>query len=917
MPGEGPAALHPPSLIQFTIDHASDSALWIAESGRLIYVNKAACLGLGYEEEELLRLTIHDIDPLHGAKDWPDHWKRIKEVRSHTFESIHRTRDDREFPVEITSNYLEYMGEGYICAFARNITKRKAIEKALREAELKYREIFENAIEGMFQSTPDGELLSCNPAMVRLFGYDSEAEFRAAVVARRIYVDYAQREEFVRTMQKGCVHEFEAQVYRKDGSVIWTSEKARGVRGENGEILYYEGFVEEITQRKRSAEELNQAKEAAEQASRAKSQFLANMSHEIRTPMNGIIGMTELALATDLTEEQREYLEVVRTSADSLLALINEILDLSKIEAGKLQLDIGEFSLHDVLDNLFSSLSVRAHRKGLELTANILPDVPEALIGDPNRLRQIILNLTDNAIKFTEKGEVIVHVQGELESPDRIWLHFTVTDTGIGIPEDKQKMIFDAFCQADSSMTRKYGGTGLGLAISSQLAEIMGGRIWLDSVPGQGSAFHLLIPFGLPANASAPAPSFADMAELLDARALIVDDNHANRRILQAMLINWHMKPVVTEGGKDALRALQQAAEAGNPFQLILLDAMMPEMDGFMTAEKIRSTPGISDTPILLLTSADVRQIPSRCLQAGIKTYLMKPVRQADLRDAIRRTLSDPGQRVEQKSRRTGVEGGTPGPDACMDSGPAPLRVLLAEDNLTNQFVAVRLLRRRGHRVTAAHDGLEALEAFRSQPFDLIVMDLQMPEMNGLEAAAAIRKLEQGTGERIPILALTAYSTEQDRAECIAAGMDDYIAKPLRVDDFLAKIFKLVPRAAPVMEPKAAAGGPELIDTRDVMSRFEGDLELLHEASELFRHSCPKLLSQLRESIHRGDGFAIARTAHTIKGSAANFGSAACMEAALKLEKMGEEQDLRNAEAAFQALESEIERLIPALSQLT
>jgi two-component system sensor histidine kinase/response regulator len=580
-----PEMMQSPSLIQFAIDHASDAALWMKEDGRLIFVNRATCQWLGYSREELLGMTIQDIDPGHRKENWPKHFDFLKKQGSYAFESIHRTRDGRDIPVEVTSNYLEFNGEGYICDFVRDITERKRIEKALRAAESKYRDIFEDAVEGIFQSTFDGDLIDCNPAMVRIYGYDSIEEFKEAVSARRIYVDPGRRAEFVDLLQdRETLTGFEAQVYRKDGSIIWTSEKARKVRDEQGEFLFYEGFVEDITASKRNAEELHTAKEEAEAASLAKSQFLANMSHEIRTPMNGIIGMTELALGTDLTLEQREFLEIVRDSAESLLSLINDILDFSKMEAGKLQLDPIGFKLRATLDRMFSSLGVRAQGKGLELTANILPDVPDDLFGDPDRLHQVILNLVDNAIKFTEKGDIVVHVQSDLDLPDRAILHFTVSDTGIGIPDEKQKLIFAAFSQADSSMTRKYGGTGLGLAITSQLIELMGGDIWVESQPGRGSAFHVTLPFKLVEDASTILTNQSAAPELRDLRVLVVDDNYANRRILQAMLINWHMKAHLADSGSAAILALQQAAKMEEPYALILLDAMMPEMDGFAVA---------------------------------------------------------------------------------------------------------------------------------------------------------------------------------------------------------------------------------------------------------------------------------------------------------------------------------------------
>jgi len=908
------------NLAKFAVDHTSDSAFWIGQDGRLIYLNKTACQWLGYAAEELPKLTIHDIDPLHPAQGWAEHWELVKKIGSHTFESIHRTRDGQDFPVEITSNYLEFNGQGYIWVLARNITERKRIEKALRAAESKYRDIFENAVEGIFQSTPEEVLLDCNPAMARIYGYDTPEEFKAAVAARQVYVDPNRRAEFVRQMkEQGSVSAFEAQVYRKDGSIFWTSEKARLVRDEQGAILYYEGFVEDITERKRTAEELRRAKDAAEEACRAKSRFLANMSHEIRTPMNGVIGMTELALGTDLTEEQREYLDIIRSSAHSLLALINDILDFSKIEAGKLQLEPTEFGLRATLGSIFNTLGMRAQRKGLELTANVLPDVPDALIGDPVRLRQIILNLADNAIKFTEQGDVIVHVQSELESPEKALLHFTVTDTGIGIAESKQQVIFEAFSQADSSMTRRYGGTGLGLAISSQLVEIMGGRIWLESKTGKGSAFHVVLPFLLPESAPCTLPHQTASVALCDVRLLIVDDNYTNRRILQGMAINWRMKPHITEDGPSALRALQQAAGNGEPFALVLMDAMMPGMDGFATARRIRSTEGTADIPIILLTSADVTQCSSRCRNVGIRSYLMKPVKQEDLHDAIESTLSSARKSAAEMSAGRTCEAGDslPALPGHHSTNSRPLRILLAEDNLTNQLLVTSLLRKRGNLVTAVGSGKGALAAFAGQKFDLIVMDVQMPEMNGIEATAAIREIERDTGTHTPILALTAHTLDGDRNLCLAAGMDAYVSKPICVNDFISAIARLMPEDVRLTPDRTDAEiAPQLIDAQDLVERFDGDVELLHQAYELFRLSYPKLLLQLREAVQRGDAGAVERTAHTIKGSVGNFGGAAAVEAAFTLEKMGSAGDLRHASSACETLESEIERLTPTLTQL-
>jgi two-component system sensor histidine kinase/response regulator len=908
------------NLVQFATDHASDAAIWMDESARLIYVNEATCRWLGYTKQELLTMTIQDIDPRHRKESWPRHFESLQNKRFLTFESVHRTREGNEFPVEVTSNYLEYEGEGYVCAFIRNITERKRFEKALLDAEAKYRVIFENAVEGIFQTREDGEILNCNPAMTQIFGYASLEEFKSAVDACRIYVDANRRAEFVEWMKhRDVITGFESQAYRKDGSLIWISEKARAVRDEQDRFLFYEGFVEDITERKRAAEELQRAKEAAIMASVTKGQFLANVSHEIRTPMNGIIGMTELALGTELTREQREYLEIVRSSAESLLSLINDVLDFSKIEAGKLQLSPTEFRLRAALDRMFSTLGVRAQHKGLELSANILPDVPDALIGDPDRLRQIILNLLDNAIKFTEKGDVVVHLQSELDLPDRVRLHFTITDTGIGVPEDKQRLIFEAFSQADSSMTRKYGGTGLGLAITSQLVELMQGEIWLESRPGCGSAFHVVLPFALAEDASTILTNQdADMA-LRDARVLVVDDNYANRRILQAMLIYWHMRPHLAEDGPAALAALQNAVETAEPFDLVLLDAMMPGMDGFTVVERIHANPRLAATPVILLTSADVGQCSARCSALKIPTYLMKPVKQADLYDAVLRTfIKSKGGRREIFSRREETPGKPHEPaNAPLAVGTRQLLVLLAEDNPTNQLLVASLLQKRGHIVVTAANGREAVDAYLAHEFDLIVMDVQMPEMNGLEATAAIRDLEKARGTRVPIIALTAHTLDGDRDRCISGGMDAYVSKPIRMEAFMAAVHRLMPEEMPAPPGNGTTvSTSEWLDTQDLMARFEGDMVLFHEAYDIFRQTCPKQLSQLKEAVQRGEAVTVERTAHTIKGSVGNFGGTAAAEAALKLEILGRENDLSRALAAVEKLEYEIERLWPALTAI-
>jgi two-component system sensor histidine kinase/response regulator len=663
---------------------------------------------------------------------------------------------------------------------------------ALESSEKRSRQILETSFDAFVEMDALGKILDWSVQAEKAFQWEQAEvigkELSDVIIPANYRAAYEQEIRQLLASGQGPAlnRRFEIIASSKDGREISVEITISAMRHDLSH--HFAAFVRDLSERKRFELDLREAKEDAEAANRSKSDFLANMSHEIRTPMNGIIGMTDLALETVLSHEQREFLGMVKSSADSLLSLLNDILDFSKIEAGKLDFETIDFLLRDTLEDTIKLLGFRAQEKGLELACRILPEVPDGLQGDPTRLRQIIVNLVGNAIKFTAAGEVIVEVHVGEETEAETTLHFSVRDTGVGIPEAKQHSIFEVFTQADNSMTRKYGGTGLGLAISSRLVKLMGGSIWVESEMGRGSNFHFTVRFQMQKfSARKYEPIGAE--QLRGLLVLIVDDNSTNRRVLQEIVLAWHMTPTLTESGPEALTVLERSETNGTPFGLILMDAQMPGMDGFSVSRRIKQDAKLSRSAVIMLTSAGLRGDAARCRELGIKAYLTKPIKRSDLLEAIKMVLGSQAQ-VEENPAVVTIH--------SLRENRGRLRVLLAEDNAVNQTLAVRLLEKRGHEVVVSENGRAALEMLSTQRFDLILMDVQMPEMDGLQATTAIRHGELKSGKHIPIIAMTAHAMAGDKERFLDAGMDGYISKPLRVEDLVSAIDEVFSIPVPI-----------------------------------------------------------------------------------------------------------------------
>jgi PAS domain S-box-containing protein len=858
------------------------------------------------DEQEIMRtgLPIVDLEEketrLNGAETWASTTKLAR--------------------IDANGNTLGTMG------ISRDITERKQTEQKLRESEEKYRTLVEKANEAIY-IVQDGVFVFTNPRMADLLGIP------AAELEGKPFLDFifSEDRELVgaryakRVAGEPVADRYDFRMIGAGGQTIWVFLSAAAIQWNGRSASLH--MLSDVTARKQAEAELDQTNRAlaeattrAESANQAKSEFLANMSHEIRTPMNGVIGMTGLLLDTELDQDQRRYAETVRTSGESLLTLLNDILDFSKIEAGKLKLETLDFDVRALLDDFAGLMALRAQDKGLEFICAAAPEVPANLSGDPGRLRQVLLNLAGNAVKFTDRGEIAVRASVASETDTAVVLRFSVKDTGIGVPADKQELMFQKFTQADASTTRKYGGSGLGLAISKQLAELMGGEIGLVSEEGRGSEFWFTALFGKPVGMARNVPP---PAQIRGVHILIVDDSPTNREILMAQLNSWGMRSEETSSGPEALLALARAKDAADPFVAVILDMQMPGMDGEDLARAIKSDEALTHTILVLMTSIGQRGDARHMEELGFAGYLAKPARQSDLFDCLAAVLA--GAAAAQPVRTIVTR------HTIREMRRGALRILLAEDNITNQQVALGILRKLGLQADAVANGAEAIAALESIRYDLVLMDVQMPKMDGLEATAHIRDPQSAVrNHSIPVVAMTAHAMQGDRERCLEAGMNDYVTKPVSpqaLADALARWLPGDDAARPTnasAEPAPAVSGtaepaaepePEtpVFDRPGMLARLMDDEDLARAVAVGFLEDMPRQIEALRSYLQAGDAEGAVRQAHTIKGASANVGGESLRAVAFAMEKAARAGDLADVVARLSDLESRFARLKEAM----
>lgn len=884
--------------------------------GRLSFANAQFYETLGLTPLDGLGKTDHDLFPPEMAEKFLRDDRHVMETGEsiEDFEEV-LSSDDQRLVVQVLKAPLRN-ADGEIIGVQGmfvDVTERRRAEEAARQADARYRRLVESSLIGVIAAHEDGRVLTSNDAFLEMLGYSREEFERDGLRWDELTPDELRpldERAIEQVHAEGRCPAWEKEFFRKDGSRAPVLIAATSLEGHREESIC---FVLDISVRKRAEQELQAAKEAADEASVTKSQFLANMSHEVRTPLNAIIGMTELVLKTPLTDDQREYLELVLESGESLLQVINDVLDYSKVEVGKLELARAPFSLRESLGDAMKSLAVRSRGKEVELLLDVDPDAPDLLIGDVGRLRQVVFNLVGNAIKFTEIGEVALRLEVVSRDQDEIELHAVVSDTGIGIPSDKLDKIFEAFEQADSSMTRRYGGTGLGLTICARLVQLMRGRIWVESEVGRGSRFHFTSRFAVGDPQALPGPGREWPRPIDRLKVLVVDDNATNRRLLEAMLDSWGMHPTTVASAREGLDALRAAFDAQTPFDLVLTDANMPETDGFELIETIKQRPELTRTTIMMLTSGDRPGDVDRCQRLGVNAYLRKPIKQSELHDAIGFAIGvlapvRPEEDARSKSAAPGAG--------------RRLRVLLAEDSLVNQKLVIGLLEGEGHEIVVAETGPVAVEFATREPFDVVLMDVQLPDLDGLAATRAIRQRERQTGRHVPILAMTAHAMKGDRERCLAAGMDDYLPKPIRANQLLAKMAELTGdadvEAAPAPASTESPPTPSTngdVDWDHALKTCGGNQRVLGSIARAFIAQTPDLLEELREALANEDPQRARRAAHTIKGSARYFGCRDLTQRAATLEQLSAAGAFEQGQAEYDELHRQTTAAIEVVEQ--
>jgi len=895
--------------LQIILDSVPAMIFYKDKQNRLIRVNKALAEATGIAKEKIEGKSCSEVYPNQAE----NYWRDDKEVmasgkpKRNIIEPMETAKGVRWLQTDKIP-YRDEKGDIIgIIGFAVDITERKRAKEKLQESEKKYRTLVETAQEGIGILDPDENIIFVNQAFADLLGYQKDELLSLNLSQISDKEQFAKFKKATEERRQGKSSRYEAKLYTETGEPKYFSLSASPLFDDKGAFTGTMGLLADITERKRAEENLRKAKEEAEEANRLKSEFLANMSHEIRTPMNAIIGMTNLTLDTELTDEQRDYQNTVKESARALLELLNDILDLSKIEADKIELENIDFDLRATIEGLSDTLAHRASTKELELACMIHHQVPALLRGDPGRLRQILMNLGGNAVKFTEKGEVVIRAELLEETEDRATLLFSVTDTGVGIPKDKQSNIFESFIQADGTTTRRYGGTGLGLSISRRLVEMMGGEIGVESEPSKGSRFWFTVT--LEKQEELKDDLLQIPADIRGMRMLVVDDNRTNRTILVKMLESFGYCAESAESGAEALHMLKRAAHKEKLFDLVLLDMQMPEMDSEETLRAIKDDPEIKDVVVIILTSIGERGDAARLEALGCAGYLLKPVKQSQLFDAIITVLSRQKTAVEGKSGRIVTR------HTIVEQKRRRIRILLAEDNPMNQKLAVALLKKAGYPVDAVETGRMVIEALNCTAYDLILMDVQMPEMDGFEATKAIRQME-GDRKHTPIVAMTARAMKGDQERCLQAGMDDYISKPIEPQELFDTIEKW---AKSSVRKKAITGqeGSEKdklvkyipIDLETALSRFDGDKKFFREMLQEFLKHAPEQLKTLGDAAKKGNAELVEREAHSIKGAAGNLGAKGIAHLSLKLELLGRTGNLAGAQEMIGNLRTEFEHL--------